>query len=387
MYKSLPVNIDFFAFFIFLGAIQGFYLSYFFLTHSKGNNFANRFLGFLLLSLSLVISDVWLGYTNYMFRILWLVDFTEPLNFTFCPLFYLYIKTRITNKFSKNQWFHFAPAIIYLIYMAVLLSPQSEAYKYNAYINAFHPSFKEINCDVIGLPWMFWLQDNIRELTFIQMVIYSVWNYITLKKEFKNKNLSYFSNNDINLVWLRNVNFQLLSLIFVFFTICMLFPHDLGDHIIAAHIALVIYIISFSIMRKSIFFHQINEKILPQKKYEKSSLSSEMEEHILKKLIDFMETEKSFQNSSFSLPELAKTLSVSPHHLSQILNENLGKNFFEFIAEYRIKEAKKILSSKENNHLKIEEVAEKVGYNSKSSFNTSFKKITGTTPSEFKKAY
>ena len=163
-------------------------------------------------------------------------------------------------------------------------------------------------------------------------------------------------------------------------------PHDLGDHIIAAHIALVIYIISFSIMRKSIFFHQINEKIQPQKKYEKSSLSSEMEEHILKKLIDFMETEKSFQNSSFSLPELAKKLSVSPHHLSQILNENLGKNFFEFIAEYRIKEAKKILLSKENNHLKIEEVAEKVGYNSKSSFNTSFKKITGTTPSEYKKA-
>ena len=55
--------------------------------------------------------------------------------------------------------------------------------------------------------------------------------------------------------------------------------------------------------------------------------------------------------------------------------------FFEMVAEYRVSEAKSLLRDHPN--IKVEEIAEQVGYNSKSSFNTAFKKLTGTTPSEF----
>ena len=95
-----------------------------------------------------------------------------------------------------------------------------------------------------------------------------------------------------------------------------------------------------------------------------------------------METEKPFLNPAFSLPELADKMKISVHQLSQIINEGLNKSFFEMTAEYRIEEAKRLLIDQPN--IKIEEIAEQVGYNSKSSFNTAFKKITGKTPSEFR---
>lgn len=97
-----------------------------------------------------------------------------------------------------------------------------------------------------------------------------------------------------------------------------------------------------------------------------------------------MHNEKPFLSASFSLPLLAKKLGISQHHLSQILNESLGQSFFDFTAQHRVEEAKLLLKNKEIAHLKIEEIAEMVGYNSKSAFNTAFKKNAGMTPSEFK---
>ena len=96
--------------------------------------------------------------------------------------------------------------------------------------------------------------------------------------------------------------------------------------------------------------------------------------------------EKEFYTSSLaSLANLAKQVHESTHHVSQVINEKMGKNFFELLAQYRVESAKKLLSGSEKDTLTIEEIAEKVGYNSKSAFNTTFKKLTGQTPSQYKK--
>ena len=95
-----------------------------------------------------------------------------------------------------------------------------------------------------------------------------------------------------------------------------------------------------------------------------------------------MSTSKPYLRPDFSLPDLANQLHVTIHQLSQVINEGLGKSFFEMTAQYRVEEAQRVL--KEQSHIKIEEIAEQVGYNSKSAFNTSFKKITGKTPSEWR---
>ena len=74
---------------------------------------------------------------------------------------------------------------------------------------------------------------------------------------------------------------------------------------------------------------------------------------------------------------------MSSHHLSQILNEELGCTFFELTNSYRIEEAKKRLSESENQY-KIEQLAYELGYRSKATFFTAFKKATNLTPQKFR---
>ena len=74
-----------------------------------------------------------------------------------------------------------------------------------------------------------------------------------------------------------------------------------------------------------------------------------------------------------------------PHHVSQVNYEKLNKSFFELLGSYRIEEAKKLLSEK-STHKNVMEILYEVGFNSKSSFNTAFKKYTLKTPSEFRKS-
>jgi hypothetical protein len=86
MNESYPLNIDAFSLFIFLGTVQGIFLSYFFLSRYNRQVKANIFLGILLIAASLISFDILISYTNFMFRVIYLVDATEPLNFLFCIL-------------------------------------------------------------------------------------------------------------------------------------------------------------------------------------------------------------------------------------------------------------------------------------------------------------
>ena len=94
---------------------------------------------------------------------------------------------------------------------------------------------------------------------------------------------------------------------------------------------------------------------------------------------------KYFIKSTASLSDLSRNIGESSHHVSQVINEKLGLSFFEYLAKHRVEEAKNILQTELGKKLTIEEIAERVGYNSKSAFNTAFKKFTSQTPSEFRK--
>lgn len=380
----LPFKIDIFALLIFLGIVQGFFLAYFFLSKKESNYLSNRFLGWLLLSFSLVSLEIFLCYTNLMFAVIHLVDFSEPANFLFAPLSFLYIQSKIQHRFDKRQYWHFLPFLFYFVYLCLVHYPQSSFYKYNAYISAYHPHLPLVK-SIVYLPyaWAFFFKDHVNELTLVQFLVYIFLSFYLIYNALNKKGLSFFSNQDATLAWCRNLFFQMLSVILLFMVVKLTFDRDLGDHILAAHITLIVYLISFQVIRQSIFFHHPTP---PRRPYEKSTLTTEVEENTLSKLKEIMNSQKPFLSPDFSLPTFAKMLKVSPHHLSQILNESLSQNFFEFTAFYRIEESKLLLADKENAHLKIEEIAERVGYNSKSAFNTSFKKIVGMTPSEFRKS-
>ena len=389
MPMPLPIKIDFFAMFIFLGIAQGLFLSYSFFSKKEIKHFSNVFLGYLLLSMSLAMAEVFLCYTNLMFHTLHLIDFAEPTNFLLAPLSYCYLKAKIDKHFDKKQFWHFAPFVFYIVYISVVFYPQNIAHKYNSYINSYHPQLPHLEGDIyFPYNWVFFIKDNVNEFMFIHLLIYIILSFLLIYNTLRKEGLSFWSKQDITLAWCRRWLFQMLSIIVIFLVVKLSFKEDLGDHILALHITLVIYSLSFQVVRQSAFFQSpktSTESENKKRSYQKSSLTPEIEENTLQKLNNLMNTEKPFLSSEFSMPALAKMLNVSPHHLSQILNESLNQNFFEFTAQYRIEEAKNLLLSKTNAHLKIEEIAEMVGYNSKSAFNTSFKKIVGSTPSEFRK--
>ncbi len=175
--------------------------------------------------------------------------------------------------------------------------------------------------------------------------------------------------------------FEILTTVVVMIIIKIFNYHDTGDHMLAAYISFAIYLTSFSVMRNSGFFQQASLAEAPRK-YKGSSVSPDLHQQTLQKLKDLMEKEKLYCRADFSLPELAQRLGVSVHALSQVINEGMGKSFFEMSAVYRVEEAKRLL--RDQPHVKVEEIAEQVGYLSKSSFNTAFKKLTGKTPSEYR---
>ncbi|SDI84248.1 helix-turn-helix domain-containing protein [Chryseobacterium jejuense] len=123
-----------------------------------------------------------------------------------------------------------------------------------------------------------------------------------------------------------------------------------------------------SVISKEKYINKIDEKLVKE---------------IQEKINILFETKKIYTNPDLTLSILAKELSIRPQLLSQFINANLNKSFTQFINEYRIDEAKRLL--KESTQLKIDAVGFESRFNSSSTFYSSFKKITGTTPSNYQK--
>jgi AraC-like DNA-binding protein len=137
------------------------------------------------------------------------------------------------------------------------------------------------------------------------------------------------------------------------------------------------------------FFRGVNSKlilikdIIPKPKVQVSA--DEEKNNQIKDLKDFMLTQQPYLNPSLTVQELAEQVQMPAKDLSVLINSYMDKHFFDFINEYRIEKAMEILKNPLQKDLTILEILYQVGFNSKSSFNTSFKKYTGKTPTDFRK--
>ncbi len=122
----------------------------------------------------------------------------------------------------------------------------------------------------------------------------------------------------------------------------------------------------------------------PPEKYVRSPLAPGRVAGIAKRAQDVMEKEQMFLDPGLRLETLAQRLGVSRYHLSQSLNQQLGKTFNEFVNEYRIRVLKDRMADPETMHLSILQLAMEAGFGTKATFNSAFKKATGLTPSEYR---
>lgn len=358
-----------------LGVIQSILTGIALLSIRSGNQRSNRILGWFLIFLSLTVFD-FVMYDTRLFLILpHLYGLANPVIFLLGPLFYFYARSLIDPGFSwkKKYLWHFLPFVLFF----VLSLPdyfQSADLKLQKYL-------AEINRAETG-PWYFIIYAVINGYLFgyFLAVFRILWDARKTAAA-KDQTIDFLQIKWLNYLVIAFLSIQILSTIFDFFSM------GKGNWTITPFfVAVVVYSISFMGIRQSALFAGLQFKPILLK-YEKSALTEQQADEIQQKLKQLMEQEKIYKDNTLSLPKLARRLTVSPHQLSQVLNQNLGRNFFNYISQQRIEEAKKMLLDPHYQLLNVLEIALEVGFNSVSTFNSLFKKQTGLTPSEFRKKH
>lgn len=161
-----------------------------------------------------------------------------------------------------------------------------------------------------------------------------------------------------------------------------------------ALIVLIIVLISLTQWKNPQFFainsHDGDEQALISKPVAQGddnagAIDEDTRAAMFDQLTKHIEQEHSYRNSELSLSKLADSIGLSPHHLSEVLNQHAGQNFNHFINAYRVKEVCEKLNS--SSSFKVLDIAMQAGFSSKSTFNTIFKKFMGLTPTQYRQRY
>lgn len=322
-------------------ALQGVFVS---LLISMRKSKANNLLAGITLSFSICLFYYLIYWTGCLEFFHPEIQILGRLTYLLGPLLFFYVKSDSKQLFFKPV--HFAPFILYLIAFQISQNP--------------------------NLKWLFDLAQN------IHLILYTVLVFYTVLKSRKTTNLEKkLFQWRLKLAWA----FLGYTLAFVLYYVLVSFDalQLEYDYAIAVVSSCFIYYIGYQGFRK-----QDPLKVYENGKYHNSSLPISASESILLKIKNFMSDEQPYLNSSLKLNDFAKDLELSPHDVSQVINQMEGKNFTDFINEYRVEEAKKHLLSKEQK--KIIHIAFDSGFNNRISFYTAFKKFAGRSPSEFKAA-
>lgn len=119
--------------------------------------------------------------------------------------------------------------------------------------------------------------------------------------------------------------------------------------------------------------------------YAKSRLTADQLREGADAVVRYLEEERPYVDGTLKLAEVARALHITPHRLSQIISVGLGTSFFELVNAYRVEEAKRLLADPERISLTVLAAGYDAGFNNKTSFNGTFRKLVGMTPSQYRK--
>lgn len=332
-------------------------LSIFLITAKSSNKLANQlFAAFLLVTSLDLIGFFVLEISSDTLRCLKYASVLLQM-----PLYYLYVKSvcYFNFKLSAKDLFHAIPFIgFYLFLMATSVSD-------NSY------SIFEISASV-------------------QYYAYIIAIFLTLghfKKLFQE---NYTTNHQNTYKWLfQTTIFFLIGNVFV--KIRHFMPLE-ENGILLANINLLISLFALFVIcwfvLKALYqphlFLGVDKNLKALKPPAVKMQSTEQNENMAL-LSTFMNKEKPYLDPELNLQKLAFNLNLPEKQISQLINQQIGKHFFDFINEFRIKDAKVLL--REQEELTVLEILYKIGFNSKSSFYTAFKKETNQTPTAYRKQH
>jgi len=301
------------------------------------------------------------------------------------PFLYLYISSLIGEKFKfhRKDLLHFVPFILFNVYVIIgsMLPEVSESIRLD-HLTGEH-----------GSPWLFTL---FLILTALSGPVYFILSVRLFKKLDINIFNNFSTSENINLDWLRKLVYSfgaVWTVLIIFATIHHVF-HLFSwifctDGLSLSLSVFIILIGYFGLKQKEIFIQYQDNPIEyitePKAKYAGVLLDEAEAEQYIDKITHIMITEKPYLDADLTLPALATMLQIPSHQLSRVINDKLGLNFFDFVNKYRVEEVKAKIKDPKFDNLSLLGIAFDCGFNTKSAFNRVFKKMTGLTPSEYKK--
>ena len=371
----MEITLNFVGIVLLLGIIQGLgqmLLLVFTTRKEKANWYLVILLGiatFILLEYFVVVSNVYLQYP-------FLVGFVGALMLGIGPTLYLYSRALLTRKlFRFVDVIHFFPVVLSLV-LAIDLLFLGKADKI-VYIERIYKG--PITFDWSGFIYFGFISGI--------MVFYLYMSRTALRKYHKRLKGNTSDTNVAKLGWLRWLlklyMFFILSYLFVYvaWTLQSAYTIELESFLALALCSFIFSVGYFSMMNGSVF--QSTNVYEKESKYKTSALTKQVSKQYLNKLLEAMTEQKPYLKQDLKLNELSDQLSIPSHQLSQIINQELGLNFFDFVNQYRVNEAEKRLLDDQYKHLTILGIALECGFSNKVTFNRIFKKFTGLTPSAY----
>lgn len=362
------INIWIMLFFAF--SIQSFVLAILFFLKRKGDRIANSIFGIFLLLFSYNLIFNCAYWSNYQ------GSFVEHLSFTnfipwvsYGPLLYIYIKRVLKRSpFTWADLGHAIPIVwIFSVFGRFYFLPYdiklelADTNAYEEYVNWW------------PIPRYYMVYT-----VTILMILYVFKIYSLYKKEKNNV-------TEPQRLWIKSLWLCFTGYTFIFFIYFLLIYFNWmtisNDYLIGYGITFFIGIVTyFSFMQPNIFSGTI---AFPFIKYKNNGLSISLAKEMKDKLVFLMESDKLFLDNSLTLDVLSEELNLSRHHTSQLINEHFQVNFFEFVNNYRIDEAMKLLEDHKNK-LNINQIIYAAGFNNRTSFYNAFKKKTGVSPKSYR---
>jgi len=308
------------------------------------------------------------------------------LPYTYGPLLLLYAKWMTSEEphFNPRYLWHFVPFFAFLIASLVFIDERVITGTEGFLVIDRFVSFRIIYAATF----------------FISITAYSVATFVVIHRHQKRlKQLVSYSSGKITLQWLLGLSITFYTgyvLMFIVGGVDIMVHFMPFDPFEISFIGLTILTFLFGVFgfhQPSIFEEVVRvhveesaEPTNPEtKKYQRSGLKQKDVARYIKMIEDHMVTSKPFLDRELSIYDIADQLNIPRHFLSEVINEHMGKNFYNLVNDYRVEEVKRCLEDPQFKHLTILAIAFDSGFNAKSSFNTIFKEKTGMTPSEYQK--
>lgn len=307
-----------------------------------------------------------------------------PIYLCYGPFLFLYIKSLTTESFifSRRELLHFLPFLLVVLHRSI-----SDPVNFG--VGGGHDFRNE------GQLTNFFYYS----IATISIASYTIFAFFQISKHKGNlKNIYSYKSSRYTLAWLRII-VSLFFLVFTFHFVAWYFNIFFTEIRIPFRfqsVGSVFFIIAasfFGINQPVI----IAQKTIPnpidesnkslaedEKKYTSSSLSDADISKIKSDIINNLQSEKPFLDPEYNINNLAGQLGLPRHHITQVINTSLNKNFYTLINDFRIEEVISRMKSKEFSNYTLLAIALDSGFNSKSAFNRVFKQTTGKTPSEYK---